>query len=279
MAGKDFNKIWNSDFYDLRSYESGLCHTYNPPARSHTGVPDRLYFMLGQVQDKVKNYMLFNFEIFLHEKGQFWPREGMKNIGQSKPIRLDLDLQVEGTFTRKKILTLDKPDKKCTLEEGYSFTKCLQNYLEEKSECRIDWFSKNPVDTKCRKTSFIHYFKLLIWARKSPWKTLSTESGCVPKCEILQYTFAVKSAENVDWQRKWISSFFLEPDSPSYEESVEYLSYDLQDLVGDVGGYLGLFLGWSLMSILAQAPTWVKYALGKLRTGTRKRKKERLLNL
>ena len=31
--------------------------------------------------------------------------------------------------------------------------------------------------------------------------------------------------------------------------SREYLAYDLNDLVGSVGGYLGLFLGWSLLGV------------------------------
>ena len=36
------------------------------------------------------------------------------------------------------------------------------------------------------------------------------------------------------------------------EESREYLAYDLNDLVGSVGGYLGLFLGWSLLGLTVQ---------------------------
>ena len=29
----------------------------------------------------------------------------------------------------------------------------------------------------------------------------------------------------------------------------EYYTYEVTDLLGDVGGYLGLFLGWSLVEI------------------------------
>ena len=31
-----------------------------------------------------------------------------------------------------------------------------------------------------------------------------------------------------------------------------------QDLIGSIGGYLGLFLGWSVMSIVTAAPVWCK---------------------
>ena len=35
----------------------------------------------------------------------------------------------------------------------------------------------------------------------------------------------------------------------------------MQDLVGAIGGYLGLFLGWSVMSLVTSAPSWVKMVL------------------
>ena len=41
------------------------------------------------------------------------------------------------------------------------------------------------------------------------------------------------------------------------EESWEYLAYDLNDLVGSVGGYLGLFLGWSLLGLTIQVSMFV----------------------
>ena len=34
------------------------------------------------------------------------------------------------------------------------------------------------------------------------------------------------------------------------------LLYFIQDLIGSIGGYLGLFLGWSVMSIVTAAPVW-----------------------
>ena len=36
------------------------------------------------------------------------------------------------------------------------------------------------------------------------------------------------------------------------EETREHLTYDYTDLIGDIGGYLGLFLGWSLLGLTVQ---------------------------
>ena len=34
LAKTNFAQLWESEFYDLRTWESGLCHTYNPPEQS-----------------------------------------------------------------------------------------------------------------------------------------------------------------------------------------------------------------------------------------------------
>ena len=70
----------------------------------------------------------------------------------------------------------------------------------------------------------------------------------------------------MDWRRDWISSLYLSFQSGSVELQEEYLVYDfqvsaasnysfiknqyqtvvayLQDLLSDLGSYLGLLLGW-----------------------------------
>ena len=38
----------------------------------------------------------------------------------------------------------------------------------------------------------------------------------------------------------------------------QYLVVLIQDLIGAIGGYLGLFLGWSVMSLVTIAPAWAR---------------------
>ena len=45
--------------------------------------------------------------------------------------------------------------------------------------------------------------------------------------------------------------------------------FSLQDLIGAVGGYLGLFLGWSVMSIVTAAPAWITLVTGLVCKGRR----------
>ena len=55
--------------------------------------------------------------------------------------------------------------------------------------------------------------------------------------------------QKISWEKKWISEVYIQAGSTSREEDIEHLAYDLGDIIADLGGYLGLFLGWSLLSM------------------------------
>ena len=47
----------------------------------------------------------------------------------------------------------------------------------------------------------------------------------------------------------------------SYEEREQYIIYDTSSFIADVGGYMGLMLGVSLMSIYENAETFFRKML------------------
>ena len=53
------------------------------------------------------------------------------------------------------------------------------------------------------------------------------------------------------WERDWLSEVYIQAKTSSVTQTTEYFVYDSSDLIGDIGGYLGLFLGWSLLSIFS----------------------------
>ena len=71
------------------------------------------------------------------------------------------------------------------------------------------------------------------------------------------------SKKDVGWNKSWTSELFIEAED-DVEESREYLAYDLNDLVGSVGGYLGLFLGWSLLGLTVQLSVFILKYLKKI---------------
>ena len=71
------------------------------------------------------------------------------------------------------------------------------------------------------------------------------------------------SSTRIAWPANWTAAVYLQPKSSLLEHSVEYLSYDPNDLIGDIGGYLGLFLGWSLVTFYDAIPFLITFIKAK----------------
>ena len=56
--------------------------------------------------------------------------------------------------------------------------------------------------------------------------------------------------KNTAWKKNWISEVHIQLKRPQIQETKDYLAYDMSDLIGDLGGYLGLCLGWSILGIV-----------------------------
>ena len=75
-----FNTAWSNGLYNLMYFQAGFCYTYDPPQKSGRGVSNGLYFMLGhenlfqnyknrsRYNAKDSSYLLYSFDIYLHEK-------------------------------------------------------------------------------------------------------------------------------------------------------------------------------------------------------------------
>ena len=71
--------------------------------------------------------------------------------------------------------------------------------------------------------------------------------------------------ESMPWKKDWISEVYFQAHK-EVRLFNEYLSYDMSDLIGDVGGYLGLFLGWSLFGISVFIMNVVKKVFSKIKS-------------
>ena len=61
--------LWSMGLFDLSTWGSGICHTYDPPGPVEPGVSGQFYALLGD-KDKVFAPMRFlGFNIYLHDKG------------------------------------------------------------------------------------------------------------------------------------------------------------------------------------------------------------------
>ena len=70
------------------------------------------------------------------------------------------------------------------------------------------------------------------------------------KCKEYKYSITVVSDEKINWKNDWVSEVYIQSGFATREKLLRYLSYDQVFIIGDLGGYLGLFLGWSLLSMI-----------------------------
>ena len=77
--------------------------------------------MLAKITQNYRDY-----DIFIHERGQFWPRSDMFSLGQSEPVALLAGRELEIVFEVKEVTHLNREHRRCMEDEDYSFTKCLQ---------------------------------------------------------------------------------------------------------------------------------------------------------
>ena len=177
-------KMWSSNFFSFSPWYPGFCVTYNPPMKSLTSHEDTLVMFLGNKKDSPK--YLEGYDIYLHEKGQFWPKEGMEKIGQSDVFHLKHDHELKADFDFQEISYFDKPEKRCDEKPDYSFTMCVMNYAAVKSKCKIDIKEEQ---TMCGNDDFIEFQNLLKLFLGMTMNKIIATTGCNPKCNILKYSF------------------------------------------------------------------------------------------
>ena len=147
LAKSEFSKYWKTVYYDLSPFENGICHTYDPPENLSPEFLNRAYFMFKNDT----NMIHFNYDIFLHEKGQFWPRRDMEIFGLSNAVQVRPNEEVEITFSIIKISNLKQKDNIC-IEGDYSLTECLFNYVKSKTKCYLDF--ETTKNQSCTKENF-----------------------------------------------------------------------------------------------------------------------------
>ena len=93
----------------------------------------------GSLNTSYTNDYTRGFEIYLHEKGQFWPGLEMERIGQTKSLFLPIKTEVWGTFTAVDNINLPQKSAPCETNPNYSYTSCMKDYVATTAGCHLDW--------------------------------------------------------------------------------------------------------------------------------------------
>ena len=87
------------------------------------------------------------FEIYLHEKNQFWPGLEMRRTGQTDPIFIPTKREMWGTFKVVQKSKHPRQSAPCVEDPDYSFTQCMMEYVANTAGCHLDWVNPGPFNS------------------------------------------------------------------------------------------------------------------------------------
>ena len=67
----------------------------------------------------------------------------MERIGQTQKIYIPLKTEVWGSFTMVQKTHLGKASAPCVTDSGYSYTRCMKDYVAASAGCHLDWVDKD----------------------------------------------------------------------------------------------------------------------------------------
>ena len=158
-------------------------------------------------------------------------------------------------ISKTHVKALDKPSSRCTKENaGINTTACLASYIERQIGCSPNiQGSQYPKGSHC--SIKLHLDGLVNISgifQLADENEIYGRTGCLSGCEKDQYLVSAdpieKKFQGGNYKQCEYHVRFKIMDR-SYEEEEQYVIYDTNSFFADVGGYMGLLLGSSLLSL------------------------------
>ena len=136
-------------------------------------------------------------------------------------------------------------------------SQCVESYVEKKIECRLSEHQNatDHVVRKCQSKEDLDNFQLEM-EKLDSFKSINKITGCKPKCQTerfeLRQTWSIarnKSTLSVEDQENTNILITIYNDQKLVEVEEELEIYSPCLMIGDIGGTLGLFLGYSILTL------------------------------
>ena len=177
-------------------------------------------------------------------------------------------------INRSEKKALDKPSQKCdSSKDETKVAKCVEERFVEKSlNCSLRRLMSNPLLSKCNGSKLLSTFKAsstrlqqirqngktfpqedsydIFWElNRLDEREIFEKTGCMPSCSKSKIKLVPEyNNDMIDDNKKVARLSFVYPRG-EYDLVEEYYIYNFGSFIADVGGYLGLLLGSSLLSM------------------------------
>ena len=167
-------------------------------------------------------------------------------------------------ISKSYVKALDKPSRRCTSKtKSPNTTKCLASFIERELGCSPNiQGSRYPDGIPCNNKSQLEGLADITRIfRNSDGNEIYGMTGCLSACEKDEYALLVDPTEKVINEVRSTSCEYhvkFQITQPSFEEKEQYVIYDIDSFFADIGGYMGLLLGCSLMSLYSELEALLK---------------------
>ena len=153
-------------------------------------------------------------------------------------------------LTRTHLKSLYQPTEPCSMDETRPDTSmCIARYFKEELGCNPMILGSNAEELTCNSSS--QWENAVTVAKRfesATAKQIYEMTGCLSSCERNKYHKIEGELEKKIRKNGDLKISFLMTEG-SYEEREQYIIYDLDSFIADVGGFMGLLLGCSILSL------------------------------
>ena len=170
---------------------------------------------------------------------------------------------------------VDKPTQRCS-ESNENTSICIAKFVEKQLGCNsMILGSQHSEAPQCTTKSQLMALANLSRVFEDAHENKIFEmTGCLSSCEKHQYSLSVEplQVEKLEWYENEVEQcqvhLKLQMLDSAYKEEEQYVIYDTASFIADVGGYMGLLLGSSLLSLYMAIEACLRKAVGKPKRGT-----------
>ena len=204
--------------------------------------------------------------IFLYSKGNGIVPTHVGIYG-SADIRFytkeNFSLEAYIDINRSEIKALDKPSERCEISnQDPSVSKCVGHFIENNLNCSLRILMSNSMRETCNLEKIglqdlKHLEERVRRVTNQEEREIFEMTGCMPGCSKSKFEIRLtKLHEEIDNGME-VATIRLKMPHGQYELAEEYYLYNIDVLIPDIGGYLGLILGCSLLSMYKMFTQWL----------------------
>lgn len=242
---------------EITAFQYGNCLSFKVDSKL------KLESRMGSGKIRIPLKKSLAYSIFIYDPKFFFISTNPK---AHPGLKIDLDFELlqknDKIYSKIELVQhekLNQVSQPCIEEETYNFGECLRLHLESKANCRLPWHEQIYGKNERKTCKTLDEFKTItkqgfgiFGYMVDELKEVMKDSGCGTPCKYTEVRAVgpPTTCTNTKCFRKGPDNFFLFSPilvSTNIRKETERLSVPFSTLVANLGGLLGMFLGFSFM--------------------------------